>query len=232
MVDAQPERIAGRRAAVPARHEAERRAAFLQAAVLERAELEQPGRREHRGADDPAVPARATAARVDSSAAVQRRARGARRRPTRQDSRRRRSATRRPAVGAPARDRGERCSRSGNVVGSIIAAIIRTQRERVEQRGHDDRRRRARAAEGGRRAGVGPATVLEIAAVGAARPGPQRRPGADERAAPQQRGEPTLRSATRRRRADARSDGRHRRARVRVAFMRRTRTCFAARCGP
>ena len=54
VVDAEPQRLARRRDAVPARRdEPERRMALLEAAVLERAELERAGTRQHRGRDDP-----------------------------------------------------------------------------------------------------------------------------------------------------------------------------------
>ena len=97
------ERLARRVAPVPARcHEGERRVALLEAAILECAELEQPGHREHRRAERPS---HASQPRMCAPPAMQRRprgARGGRTRTRRQRSRATTSATSWPASGARA----------------------------------------------------------------------------------------------------------------------------------
>src|SRR5437899_12685999 len=63
---AQQESLAARRVTAPVLvNETERRAALVEAMVLEGAELEGAGEREHRGADDPAIEGKPRAAKND-----------------------------------------------------------------------------------------------------------------------------------------------------------------------
>ena len=199
-----------------------------------------PAPGQHRRAERPSRGSRSARQRAARPTAAPRRprARRGRTRTTRRRSPRPRAPTSRPASGRPATMRRNSAS-TGYVVGSIIAAIISTHAQRVQHRGHDDRRPaapRGRARPAQRQ--VAPAAVRRdsgrrdcaLHQPSAAQASARQR---DEQRAEQQR-------ATRRAGAEARRRGRpHRRAAARRDGAPRrceatagTRTCSAARCGP
>ena len=159
MIDAQPPRLAQRRPAVPARSdEGERRVALLEAAVLERAELEQPRRPPARPRRAPSRrrPATGTAGRGEMQQRVQRVRDEAEGEPRGEEAgnHQRGQPRRHPDVRATMRRK--------------IASIGRRRRQHhrrdhqhpragVEQRRHDDVALRHRAAQRRQRAGVRPA---------------------------------------------------------------------------
>ncbi len=124
---------------MPARsHEGERRVALLEAAILERAELEQPRADQDRRGDHPAMtdePAelgRDGAQRCVGDVRDDAECEPGREEP--EHDQREQAARRRCATAVMRRN----ISSSGSVVGNIIAAIISDPGDRMQSRRHDD----------------------------------------------------------------------------------------------